>query len=303
MAEDPIVRVADVETGEFVPLLAVPHVTQLRVSVGAATHPGLVRKQNEDQYLVATLAKALEVKSTSLPQPRSVKFSKQEGHLFVVADGMGGAAAGEKASELAVMSVEKFVLDALDFFLCRPGSEKSTVVQELAQALERADRAVIAGAETDLRLRGMGTTLTLAYAVSTDLFIAHVGDSRGYLYRDGKLGQITRDHTLVQAMIDEGLLSPQDARQHVRRHVVTNVLGGPEQGIQAEIKKISILDGDVLLLCSDGLSEPAGDQAIADVLAGEGDPEMAARNLIEIALAAGGPDNITVIVVRFRFED
>ncbi len=303
MALDPMLNPADTPTGEFLQKVVIPQSTTLRVVVGAATHVGLVRSQNEDQYLVATLAKALEVKATSLHQPRSVKFSKQEGHLLVVADGMGGAAAGEKASALAVQSVERFVLDALDFFLHRPGCEQSTVVQELANALERADKAVIERAETDLRLSGMGTTLTLAYAIGSDLFIAHAGDSRAYLLRDGVLAQITHDHTLVQSMIDEGLISQKDARSHVRRHVVTNVLGGPEQGVQAEVTKVLLNDRDVLMLCSDGLSEPVGDDAIEQVLSGESDPDRAARELINLALEAGAPDNVTVIVAKFFIDN
>jgi serine/threonine protein phosphatase PrpC len=303
MANEPNVSLADMPTGEFLYKLVSPKPPHLRVSTGAMTHVGLVRAQNEDQFLVATLAKALEVKATSLSQPRSVKFSRQEGHLFVVADGMGGAAAGEKASALAVQSVERFVLDAVDFFLTRPGAEQSTLASELSMALERADRAVIKRAESDLRLTGMGTTLTLAYAIGTDLFVAHAGDSRAYLYRDGQLGQITRDHTLVQAMVDEGLLTPEDARTHVRRHVVTNVLGGPGEGVQAEIRKIALMHGDVLLLCSDGLSEPVGDARIAEVLGTESDPETAAKRLIELALESGGPDNITAVVVKFFFDE
>lgn len=299
MTNPEMMNPADVPTGEFIDKLVLPETRSFTVASGAATHVGLVRKNNEDHYLIATLAKALEVKATSLHQPRSVKFSRQEGYLFVVADGMGGAAAGEKASSVAVQSVERFVLDALDFFLHNPSGENSSVVKELAHAVERADRAVIEKAETDLRLTGMGTTLTLAYVVGSELYLGHVGDSRAYIYRHGKLKQISHDHTLVQAMIDEGLLSTADAKDHIRRHVVTNVVGGPEQGVQPEVTKHTIQDGDILLLCTDGLSEPVDDDLIEDLLSFEHDPANAAKQLIATALAAGGPDNVTAVVAKF----
>ena len=112
----------------------------------------------------------------------------------------------------------------------------------------------------------MGTTLTMAYSVATDLYIVHAGDSRAYLFRDGELEQLTSDHTLVQTLIDGGVISPEDAKRHDRRHVVTNVIGGPREGVFAEIHKLVLLDGDTLLFCTDGLTEPVDDDAIAEVL-------------------------------------
>ena len=112
----------------------------------------------------------------------------------------------------------------------------------------------------------MGTTLTMAYSVATDLYIVHAGDSRAYLFRDGELEQLTSDHTLVQALIDGGSISPEDAKRHNRRNIVTNVIGGPREGVFAEIHKLALIDGDTLLFCTDGLTEPVSDDAIAGVL-------------------------------------
>ena len=103
---------------------------------------------------------------------------------------------------------------------------------------------------------GMGTTLTMAYSVATDLYIVHAGDSRAYLFREGELEQLTSDHTFVQALIDGGVISPEDAKRHNRRNIVTNVIGGPREGVFAEIHKLELLDGDTLLFCTDGLTEP-----------------------------------------------
>ena len=132
----------------------------------------------------------------------------------------------------------------------------------------------------------MGTTLTMAYSVGTDLFVAHAGDSRAYLYRAGRLERITSDHTLVQVLVDAGAITPEDAREHPRRHVVTNVVGGPNVGVQVEVHRRSLTDGDILLLCTDGLTEYVPDPEIAEILAQSADPEQAAHRLIDVVLSA-----------------
>ena len=147
----------------------------------------------------------------------------------------------------------------------------------------------------------MGTTLTMAYSVGPDLFIAHAGDSRAYLFHDGTLEQVTQDHTLVQALVKTGGISAEQAKHDKRRNIVTNVIGGPREGVKAEIHRLLLADGDVLLLCSDGLSDPVGDEAIAEVLAQTPDPEAACNRLVDLALERGGPDNITAIVARYDF--
>ena len=276
---------------------------QPRFRFGAGTDTGKVRQRNEDQFLVATLLKSMRIRASSLPHGDVDRLAREQAHLMVVADGLGGANAGQRASTLAVEEVEAFTLDSLKWFLHRSGSEENALVRDLREMIAASDRAVIDEAEADRRLRGMGTTLTMAYNDGNDLFIAHAGDSRAYLLRDGQLRQLTKDHTLVQAMVDGGLIRSEDARHHARRHVVTNVVGGPEEGVVADVIKLTLRDGDVLLLCSDGLSEPVGDARIADVLTQDrDDPEAACRHLIDRALASGGPDNVTAIVARFDFD-
>ena len=219
---------------------------------------------------------------------------------MVVADGMGGAAAGETASAMAVESVEGFVLNTLKWFLHLEGLEEHALFAELRQGLERADRTVFERAKADVALHGMGTTLTMAYSIGTDLFIVHAGDSRAYLFRDGLLEQITSDHTLVQVLVNGGALKPEDAKKHKSRNIVTNVIGGPRAGVFAEIHKLSVNDGDVLLLCSDGLSEPVDDDTIAKALEDYPDPGQACARLVDLALERGGPDNVTAIATRYR---
>ena len=272
------------------------------IKFGALTDTGKVRGNNEDHFLIARLSKSMQVCKTSLPGEGKTQFSEEEGYLMVVADGMGGAAAGERASALAVESVEAFVLNTLKWFLHLSGHDEVALLAELRQSLERADRTVIERARSNAAFHGMGTTLTMAYSVATDLYIVHAGDSRAYLFRDGELEQLTSDHTFVQALIDGGAISPEDAKRHNRRNIVTNVIGGPREGVFAEIHKLALLDGDTLLFCTDGLTEPVSDDAIAKVLEHHPDPEDACTRLVDLALSRGGPDNVTVVVARYQID-
>jgi PPM family protein phosphatase len=274
----------------------------VKLSCGALTHQGNLRSNNEDHFLVARLAKSMQICQSSLKNSGETRFSDDDGYLMVVADGMGGAAAGERASALAVESLESFALNTLKWFLHFDKSDEHQLVNELRQGLEIADRAVVDEADANSRLTGMGTTLTMAYSVGLDLYIVHAGDSRAYLLRDGNLEQITTDHTLVQFLVSGGVLSPEAAKTHSRRNIVTNVIGGPNAGVHAEIHKILIQDGDVILLCSDGLNEPVEDGLIAETLNATADPEAAANKLIELALEHGGPDNVTAIVAHYSVE-
>ena len=290
-AEDP--------TGEYVAIA--PRPPRVTVEVGAVTHPGKVRGNNEDHFLVAKLAKSMRICKTSLPGDGKTRFSDEEGYLLVVADGMGGAAAGEVASKLAVQTVETFVLDVVKWFL-HLHHEDAELLGELRKAFERADASVVERAGTDYRLHGMGTTLTIGFSVGVDLFLVHAGDSRAYLFHDGLLRQVTRDHTLVNALVEGGVITAEAARHHSRRNVVTNVIGGPTEGVEAEVHKIEVQDGDILLLCSDGLSGPVEDARIAEILARHPDPETACRRLLDLALQNGAPDNVTAVVARYSVK-
>jgi protein phosphatase len=290
----------DDPTGEY-PTLS-PRRPWVNVEFGAHTNAGKVRDRNEDQFLVAKLAKSMRIWRSSLPEPETTRFSDEEGYLMIVADGMGGVAGGREASEVAVRTVEAFVLDAIKWFLHREGFEETALVSELRQALERADRTVVQRAEADPRLSGMGTTLTMGYSVGTDLFIAHAGDSRAYMFRSGRLERITSDHTLVQMLVDGGAITPEAARQHPRRHVVTNIVRGPRQGVQVQIDRRELADGDLLLLCTDGLTEPVDEAEIVRVLNKGADVDRTARELVSAALERGAPDNVTVVLARYHVK-
>ncbi len=272
----------------------------LTVHSHGRTDPGLKRPNNEDQFVIAALSKALHVQDSSLEQPE-VQFGDPLGHLFVVADGCGGHAGGEKASQLAVRSIEQFIVETLNWCAqLRAGQEGDALLGEFQKALAQANDRLLREADRRPELHGMATTLTLAYFLHRDLFVAHVGDSRGYLLRNGLLYRLTRDHTMVAEMVRRGLVKPEDAAHHAYRHVVTNVVGGTDPGVQVEMHKLVVENGDCLLLCSDGLTEMVPDTEILNVLVtAQPDPAAACDRLVALANEKGGKDNITVVVARF----
>jgi protein phosphatase len=259
---------------------------------------GMVRPTNQDQFLIAELTKALHVIQSSLSRP-GVQYSNERGHLLLVADGVGGQRGGEQASALAVGTIEDFVLNTLKWFFHLQSSEERNVLREFQSALRAADARIFDETSQHPELRGMGTTLTMAYNLGPQLFVVHVGDSRCYLLRGQNLHRLTRDHTLVAEMVEQGALRPEEASAHRLRHVITNAVGGSEPGLRVEAHKVEMEAGDVVLLCSDGLTEMMDDGKIGAVLVSEPDPQRACKSLVDQTNALGGKDNVTVLVARF----
>ncbi len=209
--------------------------------------------------------------------------------LFAVADGMGGAQAGEVASGTAIEVVAQGLPDA-------PGSVEERLAGLVAEANVRVHELSVSTRE----LSGMGTTVTAAYVGETEVALAHVGDSRAYLLRDGGLQRLTHDHSLVEEFVRQGKLTPEEADDHPQRSIITRALG-PEAEVEVDRLSVRGRDGDVFLICSDGLNSMVPEAQIARVLREAGDLERAGRALVEAANAAGGRDNITVVL--FRVED
>ncbi|MCU1378857.1 MAG: serine/threonine protein phosphatase [Acidimicrobiales bacterium] len=202
-----------------------------------------------------------------------------EDGLFAVADGMGGHAAGEVASRVAVEAL-------------RVSAEGNGLVE----AVRAANQAVIDRADTDPALRGMGTTMVAIAREGEQVVMVNVGDSRGYLFRDGQLQQITEDHNLVAQLLREGRLTREEARVHPQRNIITRVLGN-DPDVEIDVFTVDAFRGDRFLLCSDGLFNEVDDDAVADVLRNHRDPQAVADELVRRANAGGGRDNITVVVV------
>jgi serine/threonine protein phosphatase PrpC len=270
----------------------------LAISSFGLTDLGQARTENEDQFLIAALRKSLCVRQSSLPLTPT-QFADDEGHLLLVADGMGGHRGGGQASALTIESIQSFALNTLKWFLRMRGNEGNQVLDDFRAALEQADARVIEQGAAHPELRGMGTTATLAYFQRRRLFVVHAGDSRCYLLHGGQMLRVTRDHTIVQEMVEKGTITSQAAEKHRLRHMVTNIIGGNIPGVRVEAHKIDLHPGDRVLLCSDGLSGMLSDERISAILAEHEQPRAACERLVAEANAAGGKDNITVVVARF----
>jgi protein phosphatase len=270
----------------------------LTVKAFGVTDTGRMRPTNEDQFLCAELTKTMRIWQTTLPEPKA-QFGGERGHLFLVADGMGGAGAGDQASALAVVAIEHFTLNTLKWFFDSNGPDAQRVLKQFQTALRQADARILEKAAEHPELHGMGTTVTMAFHLDSQLCVVHVGDSRAYLYGDGELCQLTHDDTLMAEMVRQGALQPEQVAHHRLRHVITNVVGGTEAVVNVEAHALEVHAGDRLLLCSDGLTEMVSDDAIAAILGAVVDPEAACTKLVAQANDAGGPDNITVLIARF----
>ena len=242
----------------------------MKLEAHGATDVGRQRSRNEDQFLVS-----------------------MERNLFAVADGMGGHAAGDVASRTAIETLDRLVADGGD---ARGMADREA---QLIEAMRAANAAILEDAAREPERSGMGTTLTIFTIVPEEQarLIVHVGDSRAYLLRDGQLSQLTTDHTWVQRQVEMGKLSRRRARVHPYSSVLTHALGVPDEE-RIDSLTGQIREGDLYLLCTDGLSTVLEDETIEDVLRAGTDLRTAASDLIDTANQAGGPDNITVVLVR-----
>ena len=230
-------------------------------------------------------------------------FVNPEQGLFVVADGMGGHAAGEVASRLAVDAINEFIcLTGDDEEITWPFGLDETISYDgnrLKTAIRYANRKVLEATKEKSEYEGMATTVAAVLVDGDSANLGHVGDSRIYLLRETRITQLTTDHSWVNEQIVSGLISPDQARSHPLRNVVTRALGG-KTDLQVDMKVQKIETGDLLLLCSDGLTTMMGDEEIAGLVSeAKGDVEKAARSLVVAANAKGGEDNITVVILKF----
>jgi serine/threonine protein phosphatase PrpC len=276
-----------------------PDVGDIRVQVFARTDVGQIREHNEDNFLVADLTEKSRGVGNGTgagggESTRAVPIGPR-GSVFAVCDGMGGAAAGEIASQLAVDIVYERLVEGLE-----DGRvvTRNDLARRLVRAIEAAGLRIFQEAKVDRTRRGMGTTVTAAALLDDHLFFAQVGDSRGYLLRQGQLVQLTRDQSLVNQLIEAGQLTEEEAETFEHNNIILQALGTADT-VQVDLTFCELRQGDTLLLCSDGLSGMVRFDEIRDVLRGAPDPVEACKVLTDKANQAGGHDNVTVIVAKF----
>ncbi|MGH7569716.1 MAG: Stp1/IreP family PP2C-type Ser/Thr phosphatase [Gemmatimonadales bacterium] len=264
----------------------------IRVQVFAKTDLGKTREHNEDCFLIADLTRQ---DATLQPRVREHDVGER-GSLFVVADGMGGAAAGELASEMATDTIYAHMAQAW-------GTDAEATAQRFAyrlkEAVEVANSHIHAYAKAHPEVRGMGTTTTAAGLFGDHIYLSQVGDSRAYLIRDGEAVQLTKDQSLMQRLVEAGELTEEEAAQSERRNIILQALG-PDAKVKVDLTHQEVRKGDVLVLCSDGLSGQVKKEEIAEIVTRERDLAGACDRLIALANQRGGPDNITVIIARFE---
>lgn len=264
-----------------------------------ASDIGKQRSENQDHFLVADLRRQLLIRQTDIPQAQHEQlFGCQEGNLLVVADGMGGHGDGEIASRTAVESAAHYVLDMMQWFLKLSPGDEQQFEEELADCLKAIQRKIWAGEGSNSRR--MGTTVTMAYLLWPRMFVVHAGDSRCYLHRAGSLRRLTTDHTIAQQLIDSGALVSDDTALAKWRHVLWNCVGGSDRQVRPEVLRSSLEEGDIVLICSDGLTGMLDDAQIATIITAAATSQMATQQLIEAANDAGGQDNISAIVCRVQ---
>lgn len=264
---------------------------EIRMKLFARTDVGQIREHNEDNFLVADLTK----KSRGLLEGNREGPVGKQGALFAVCDGMGGAAAGEVASQLAVDILYERMIENL---VADQGLPRDELARRLVRGIEAAGLRIFQEAKLDRTRRGMGTTVTAAALVDDHLFFAQVGDSRGYLLREGKLVQLTRDQSLVNQLIEAGQLTEEEAETFEHNNIILQALGTADT-VQVDLTYCELRQGDTVMLCSDGLSGMVRFDDIREVLKTAAEPIDACKQLTERANQAGGHDNITVIVVKF----
>jgi len=264
----------------------------VKVQVFAKTDRGRTRDHNEDRFLVADLTH----REASLQPPVREHEVGERGSLFIVADGMGGAAAGELASQMATEMI-------YDQMVRMWGSERDATAQRFAyrlkEAVEAANGHIHAYAKAHPEVRGMGTTTTAVGLLGDQVYLTQVGDSRAYLIRNGQAHQLTKDQSLMQRLVEAGELTEEEAAKSERRNIILQALG-PDPKVKVDLTHQELRRGDILVLSSDGLSGQVKKEEIAEIVSRERDLQAACDRLITLANERGGPDNITVVIARFN---
>jgi serine/threonine protein phosphatase PrpC len=261
------------------------------------THVGRVRVENQDHFLVATVHPELIIHETSLPAPQSLPIhGTRLATVMLVADGVGGSSGGAEASKLAIETITRYVSSSLRCYHAAGSSEEKEFVDALREAALEAHTVVRDESALRPDAHRMATTLTLFIAVWPWAYVVQVGDSRCYHYQGGELRQLTRDQTIAQDLVDQGVLAPDRVAKSPFSHVLASAIGA--EAALPEVSRVKIDGRGIFLLCSDGLTKHVTDEEIAAELSELKSSEQSCRRLLELALDHGGSDNVTVLIAR-----
>src|SRR5215471_362407 len=274
---------------------------KVKVEIASLSHQGLVRTNNEDSFLVTTMERRMRTLMTNLPSDQISRDYAEIAYAMAVADGMGGSAAGEVASRTALATLVDLVIATPDWIMRLDEERTTEVLRRADERMKKLAGALNEAAANNPQLSGMGTTLTLAASLGADLLVAHVGDSRAYLFTEGQLIRLTKDQTMAQLLADLGVISVDELSKHHSRHVLTSAISATDAKVEVELHHLYLANGDQLLLCSDGLTEMVTDNYIKAVLTQNKKVDESCQALVDGALAGGGTDNVTVILARYEF--
>lgn len=262
------------------------------------THRGRVRPENQDHFLVSTVHPQLVIHNTSLPEPnklplRGTRFAT----VLVLADGVGGAAAGSAAARLATEAVMRYLTSTMRSYHAAGSSTEEELLESLKETALEAHHAVLTEAAAHTEQRGMATTLTVSMVVYPYAYVVQVGDSRAYFFGNGKLSQLTRDQTVAQSLVDQGLMPADRIERSPFKHVLASAIGSDEA--LPVVTQFDISErGALILMCSDGLTKHVNDEEIASHIRSMKSSEQLSKDLLDLALDRGGSDNITIIAAR-----
>jgi len=276
-----------------------PTSATVNVDIGVQSHQGVVRSSNEDHYLVVELGRRQETLATSLPEADLPKRFEERAFAMLVADGFGSGGAGSVASRVALSTIANLSLQHGKWNLRIDPTIASEILRRAVWLHSQADEAVANMRNSALALGDMATALTAAYSVGDHLFLAHVGHSRAYLLRDGSLSQLTRDQTAARYVAATGRPVSVERRGQDLNHILTDAIGSSGGEPVVEIDHVRLVDGDCLLLCTNGLTDMVDEERIAETLCQRRQSTEQCRMLVELANRMGGRDNITAIVAQY----
>jgi protein phosphatase len=271
------------------------------VEFGVRSHTGRGRAVNEDHYLIVRLARSQDVIATSLPDADVIGHFEEFGYGMIVCDGVGGTGTGAAASRIALSTLTHLAVHYGQWNLRVDGRTAREIIDRMEWFYRRVNEAIVDRAGTDPALATMATTMTAAFTAGDDLFLAHVGHSRAYVFRDGALTQLTSDQTLEQRLADSppGPAPVQRATEDLR-HILTETIGGRPGGPTVQLSHFRLWDGDCVLLCTDGLTSKVDADEIGNVLALPRRLNEQCDALVDLALERGSQENITAVIARYR---